>query len=281
VSLLAGIIMVAVLVHLGSGLASQGADLFDATMLTADGRSLPANQISVHDQTLADTQFLHLINRDYPIGGAPSSEQIVSAWPTVPTAAEDMTINVTTLEAVRLLFAMAGNEGAGSLFLSSGYRTWADQSQIFEETADKSLVQPPGHSEHQTGLAADIASPDAGSDGWANSHQAQWLADNAWRAGLILRYPEDKQRITGIAHEPWHFRYVGQPHAWYCWSHGLSLEEYIQSLKDSGGYSTSIDGVNYTVLYQQPKDDMILVPRDLQHNISGDNTGGYIVTAWE
>lgn len=88
----------------------------------------------------------------------------------------------------------------------------------------RQIVALPGTSEHQLGLALDIiAEFDADSTATWN-----WLRENAWRYGFILRYPADKEEITGITYEPWHYRYVGVPTAQEITEQGLSLEEYLQ-----------------------------------------------------
>jgi len=123
--------------------------------------------------------------------------------------------------------------------INESFRTAARQQEIMddyiasyeaqglshEEAVEKahSLVAEPGTSEHQLGLAVDIiAEYDADSTAtW------QWLQENAWRYGFILRYPADKVDITGISYEPWHFRYVGKAAAEEITKQGICLEEYI------------------------------------------------------
>ena len=93
-------------------------------------------------------------------------------------------------------------------------------------------VAVPGTSEHQLGLALDIID----SRNWnldesqARMPTQQWLMENSWRYGWILRYPNEKSQITGIIYEPWHYRYVGREVAAEIHSKGLCLEEYLQSL---------------------------------------------------
>lgn len=124
--------------------------------------------------------------------------------------------------------------------INESYRTAAQQQKILEdyiasykaqglsqeeaEQKARSLAADPGASEHQTGLALDIiAEYDA-------DHTAtwQWLQENSWRYGFILRYPAEKVAITGIDYEPWHFRYVGCPAAEEITKQGLCLEEYVE-----------------------------------------------------
>ncbi|MBR2937492.1 MAG: M15 family metallopeptidase, partial [Oscillospiraceae bacterium] len=85
------------------------------------------------------------------------------------------------------------------------------------------LVALPGTSGHQTGLAVDVGSTKEGH---------QWLANNGWKYGFILRYPEGKEEITGLDYEPWHFRYVGKELAKEIYDSGLCLEEYLEMMKD-------------------------------------------------
>ena len=88
----------------------------------------------------------------------------------------------------------------------------------------KKWVADVGYSEHQTGLAVDINADGVNSSG---QQVYAWLADNAWKYGFILRYPEDKTEITKTDYEPWHYRYVGAESAAKIYESGLCLEEYI------------------------------------------------------
>ena len=246
-----------------------------------DATNPPELTVLAHVTRIADTRYLELVNRDNATGNEPDDKLIVSAWPAVPVRVTSIMLHETTVEAVGELFAAAREDQVGTFFVSSGYRTYAEQKQIYDDMSDRSYAQPPGHSEHETGLAADILAMDVLQSEMDASREGQWLAANAWKYGLLLRYPQGKQDVTGIAYEPWHFRYVGQPHAWYCEQNDMCLEEYIQFLKDTGGYNTVHDGKAYTILYQTPQNGMLYVPEKLDYTISGDNTGGYIVTAWE
>lgn len=91
----------------------------------------------------------------------------------------------------------------------------------------------PLHSEHHTGLACDLCSPDWDDtqDDFYATEQGRWLYVNAWKYGFILRYPRMKEHITGIAYEPWHYRYVGREHAEVIRREGLTLEEYLYYYK--------------------------------------------------
>ncbi|MCL1854049.1 MAG: M15 family metallopeptidase [Peptococcaceae bacterium] len=228
---------------------------------------------------IQDTRFLELVNRDNPVNGKGVSKKYVSSYSAVSYRANDIELQETALEAVNKLFTAARNDGIKTLYVSSGFRSKAEQTRLYNEAADKSLVQPPNHSEHQTGLAVDIVATDVAQETLAKTREGRWLAQNSWKYGLILRYGQDKIDITQIAYEPWHFRYVGQPHAWYCQQNNLCLEEYIEFLRREGGYRAVYNGKAYTVVYMKPKDGKIFVPDAMNFSVSGDNAGGYVVTA--
>ncbi len=83
-----------------------------------------------------------------------------------------------------------------------------------------------GTSEHELGLAVDVT---ADKTLCTNDTVYAWLAENAYRYGFILRYPADKESVTGIACEPWHYRYVGTQAAQTIYEQGLCLEEYLRT----------------------------------------------------
>lgn len=167
-----------------------------------------------------------LVNAAHPVSGEPA--RLVQAYPEVAVRETSIMLDPEALEALAAMFAQAKAEGIQGLYLSSGYRDYNEQKRIYDEAKDKRYVQPPGHSEHQTGLAADILALEVSQDRMGGSKQGKWLAKNAWRWGFILRYPKDKESLTGIAYEPWHFRYVGLEHARYCYENNLCLEEYLK-----------------------------------------------------
>lgn len=116
----------------------------------------------------------------------------------------------------------------------SSFRTRETQQWLYDHTENKDDTAIPGHSEHECGLAADII--DSDSAGWSDPLIDQqedmpaqkWLMENCQNYGFILRYPKDKEDITGIIYEPWHYRYVGKEHAKEIIKKGMCLEEYIE-----------------------------------------------------
>lgn len=130
-------------------------------------------------------------------------------------------------------------EATGSGFvLCSGYRSYSYQGELYngyvagygQEAADATSARP-GHSEHQLGLAADIMGEGQGcslGEGYSVTESGQWVNENAWRYGFILRYPEGSQPIVGYAYEPWHWRYIGVDIAQDMREQGITtLEEYF------------------------------------------------------
>lgn len=119
-----------------------------------------------------------------------------------------------------------------NIYASSGYRSYNDQNYIYNnyvrmdgvEKADTYSARA-GYSEHQTGLAIDLNTVNMSFD---NTSESNWLKDNCYRYGFIIRYPKDKDSITGYMYEPWHIRYVGKELAKVLYNEGnwLTLEEY-------------------------------------------------------
>lgn len=93
----------------------------------------------------------------------------------------------------------------------------------------------PGTSEHQLGLSVDMHTLSSAGQAFKNEKEAKWLAENSYKFGFILRYPEHKMEETGgIIYEPWHFRYVGRYHAKKMYDMDMCLEEYVEYLKNNG-----------------------------------------------
>ncbi len=119
------------------------------------------------------------------------------------------------------------------LYGLSGYRSYKTQKNLYEynvETQGKSYsdkyVAKPGASEHQLGEAMDLAS----SSGWISEGcpEANWIANNAYKYGFIVRYESGKEDITGYNYEPWHVRYVGSEMSEKIYNDGITLEEFAE-----------------------------------------------------
>ncbi len=129
-------------------------------------------------------------------------------------------------EPMQEMFLAAEHEDVNGFIITSGYRSYERQKEIYAES-EPGYAQKPGASEHQTGLCFDVTAMNSG-DGFENTEQYRWLRQNAYKYGFIQRYPANKSHITGIAHEPWHYRYVGVDAAEYIHKNNITLEEYLK-----------------------------------------------------
>jgi D-alanyl-D-alanine carboxypeptidase len=137
---------------------------------------------------------------------------------------------------MQALLAAYTAETGGSMAAMSSYRSYSRQvdvyngwvSQLGQEAADLTSARP-GFSEHQTGLAMDMAAVPANCSGdqcFGQTTQGLWLAAHSWEYGFIIRYPDGYTPITGYEYEPWHVRYVGVPLATEMHTTGvMTLEE--------------------------------------------------------
>lgn len=137
-------------------------------------------------------------------------------------------------------FVAAARAQGLSVYLSSGYRSYDEQNYLYQrkvsqygEEQAKKIVAPPGTSEHQTGLACDITDKyyEFKDSSLENTALYQWMSQHCQEYGFIVRYPKDKEDVTGIIYEPWHFRYVGKDAAEYIMDKGLCLEEFVALYK--------------------------------------------------
>ncbi|QXM07132.1 M15 family metallopeptidase [Crassaminicella indica] len=142
--------------------------------------------------------------------------------------------------ALEELFKAAKKEGI-ELYGLSGYRSYRRQKAIFNykvrtigKKAAAKISAYPGQSEHQTGLAMDITSKSVRFqlvEAFENTKEGQWIKENSYKYGFIVRYPKGKEAITGYSYEPWHIRYVGREVAEYIFKRNITLEEFFKELK--------------------------------------------------
>ncbi|WP_455792164.1 M15 family metallopeptidase [Clostridium butyricum] len=115
---------------------------------------------------------------------------------------------------------------------NSAYRSYKSQKEVYNNRVNavgrkkaEDYVAKPGFSEHQTGLCIDVTNRDKYFV--KGTEEADWIANNCYKYGFIIRYPEGKENITGISYEPWHIRYVGKEIAKQIHNKGITLEEYL------------------------------------------------------
>lgn len=112
-----------------------------------------------------------------------------------------------------------------TLLVTSSFRTYKQQEQDYKDYSDDYAARP-GHSEHQTGLALDISTYNTIDNDFDKTGEYKWLQQNAHKYGFILRYPENKDDITGYKYESWHYRYLGTALATKVYQSNLTYDEY-------------------------------------------------------
>lgn len=182
-----------------------------------------------------------------------------------------------------------------NILIYGAYRSTEFQQKLYDDdlaqtgAEESTRVAKAGFSEHESGLAFDFTTfPDYDYQG---EGEYSWFTENCYKYGFIIRYPAGKENITKIQSEPWHFRYVGNPHAYYMTKNNLCLEEYIDMIIKNYYYQsdnhlqfTDENGQAYEIYYVLA-DDMtevttIPVPSGKKFEVSGTNVNGFIVTVY-
>lgn len=229
--------------------------------------------------------LLVLVNAEHPIRRRER--------PVLAPAAPGSDVLLDTRAAAMLTGLISRLGAAGEIVPVSGWRSMREQREIWDGSMaengtefTRKYVALPGCSEHQTGLAIDLAlrsdnidfiRPDFPYDGICGRFRA--LAADY---GFIERYQAGKEHITGIAAEPWHFRYVGRPHARLMSDNGLCLEEYVELLRSYPYPERLLEtrGGVYEADVGFACDKSELELPDAPYQISGNNVDGYIYTLW-
>ena len=180
------------------------------------------------------------------------------------------------------------------IYDEDGYRTYDEQAAKNQKKPGD--YAPAGQTEHHLGTSIDLygnissSTPIYRIDAPEYKSIYQWIYDNAYKYGFVLRYPEAKSGVTGVTYEPYHFRYVGVAHAEYMTKNNLCLEEYLDLIRDSHTKSSPLyfkgeDGIEYMVYYVPASTDNLTgvsVPKEdnagVKYSVSGDNKAGFIVT---
>ena len=180
----------------------------------------------------------HRITEDYPV----ETKECGSA------TAINKTLQTEAADAFLSMQAAAAKDGV-DVRMQSGYRSVSYQKKLYDDKTQyyrnkglseaaarekaAAIVNPPGCSEHNCGLAADLNSPEHTTldTGFADTAAFRWLCENAEQYGFILRYPKEAESVTGITYEPWHWRYVGPENAALLNQSGLCLEDAITVLQ--------------------------------------------------
>ena len=174
---------------------------------------------------------LMLTNKYYHLDKSYNSDNMVKISNTY-SYGNDQMLTSDTFEAFKEMWASAKAEGL-TLIINSSYRSYEDQESVYEyykatkgeEEADL-IAAHPGFSEHQTGMAIDIQTYKSTGKTFENFDEFKWLEKNAYKYGFILRYPKDKEYLTGYEYESWHWRYVGKKAAKYIQENKITFDEY-------------------------------------------------------
>ena len=196
--------------------------------------------------------------------------------------------------------------GKDTVMVNSGFRTVEYQEELYQEELESTgqdsstLVAKGGYSEHHTGLVVDFTVSEDGhyDQSLIGTGDYKWINDNCYKYGYVNRYPAGKESLTLIDNEPWHFRYVGVPHATVMHNYDYCLEEYISFVKNytisSGFLSVTTDDGSRYMIYYTPSNGAdgttIFIPvipdgdgddsnnQPYPYEISGNNVDGWIVT---
>lgn len=190
------------------------------------------NNININnDVDLND--YLLLVNKDHELSKNYKPKNLTI--PDIPftdlVSNEEKHVAGIIAKPLENLINEAKDEGI-MLMGNSGYRSYKSQKNTFNDRVKsqgiknaEAYVAKPGFSEHQTGLCIDITNEE--NFLIQGTREGDWLAENCYRFGFIIRYPLGKEDITGIEYEPWHIRYVGEEAAKYIYENGITLEEYL------------------------------------------------------
>ena len=230
-----------------SAISMPAQSIADPTVSSAENTAAPANALGLtadEARAMLADPLLVLVNHtskmpdDYTF----DTKECGSA------TAVNKTLQTVACDAFLEMQKAAAADGV-TVWMQSGYRSVKYQTSLYERKTkyylDKgydnatarekaaAVVNPPGYSEHNCGLAADLNSPEhTGLDeGFEKTAAFRWLCEHAGDYGFILRYPKDAEDKTEIIYEPWHWRYVGVENAAKINASGLCFEEYIETLQ--------------------------------------------------
>ena len=230
-----------------SAISMPAQSIADPTVSSAENTAAPANALGLtadEARAMLADPLMVLVNHtskmpdDYTF----DTKECGSA------TAVNKTLQTAACDAFLEMQKAAAADGV-TVWMQSGYRSVKYQTSLYERKTkyylDKgydnaaarekaaAVVNPPGYSEHNCGLAADLNSPEhTGLDeGFEKTAAFRWLCEHAGDYGFILRYPKDAEDKTEIIYEPWHWRYVGVENAAKINASGLCFEEYIETLQ--------------------------------------------------
>ncbi len=214
-------------------LVSGGAKLTGAPWPIAEDPPAPWPFPLARAARAAAAAAVLLVNGDNPLPDDYEPEDLVVLYEqkrNFGLSGSAIRLREQTFLAANEMFKQANQDGVTKFTITSGFRTQETQEELYENDTEGTAALP-GTSEHQTGLAFDVTTRHNKS-GFEETEQFQWLSENCWDFGFIIRYPLGKEDITGIPYEPWHYRYVGVEIAQAIRDKGWTLEEYCEQVEE-------------------------------------------------
>ena len=250
-------------------------------------KTLKIHKSSMHDGSLI------LVNRDHPLKAEPSGGRLV------PLECGKEAVVLERQAAKMLVKTLGVIDCADEIVAISGFRTMRQQQRIYNKSLrqngrqfTREYVALPGCSEHQTGLAVDMAVNAANID-FIRPHFpyegiCQRFRGKAADYGFIERYAAGSEHITCIAHEPWHFRYVGYPHSRVITDSRITLEAYTDYIRQHdyqrNRFAFCGNGLRCEIGFIPLHADTVVavpIPEHTAYQLSGNNKDGVVVTLWE
>lgn len=189
-------------------------------------------------------EYVYLVDPTHTLSSDYEPDDLIDCGYTRDDGRATQKMREAAAKSLQAFLAEGAKNGVTDVTVTSAYRSYSYQNYLFNfyceqhqhkfatrEECEKYVLTfstKPGTSEHQSGLCCDMHNIPAADVSFAEKAEAKWLAENCYRFGFILRYPEGKKQVTGIIYEPWHFRFVGREAATEMHELGLCLEEYIE-----------------------------------------------------
>lgn len=282
----------------------------NTTTTTANAMEMTVVQKNRTDMGTGD---LILVDADHAYTFPSSTTHLISLYGNIPYAEGTTTrlyqlrktysLERTTHEALnKMMQDFYTQFGSGEIIVNWAYRSLSDQQSQYDEYVKdypgytdsqikellRGVVDTPGYSEHHLGTCVDLKiSSEAGNKALeSNSAYFSWLTENCWKYGFIFRSPANGSNSPSDSYNPYYFRYIGLPHAYYIHQNGICLEKYLDILRTSTsptGEHLEISpdgGTTYEVYYVSASGNItdVKVPKNYPYTISGDNDSGFIVT---
>lgn len=175
-----------------------------------------------------------ILNKHYYSDGNYKGKDLIDVDSSYNLYGYDFQLSKECYEAFLKMYNDAKDKGY-AFKINSAYRSYEKQVTIYQGWINKdgqaladTYSARAGFSEHQTGYAFDVRDYPFTNDDYSKTKSFTWVSENAYKYGFIIRFPKDKEYITGYQYEPWHYRYVGEEAAKYIYENDITFEEYYE-----------------------------------------------------